>query len=46
MAKKDGVQKETKKEVKLVKMVNGDLKADVHPDEVKNYEAVGFQKVN
>lgn len=45
MSKKDGVQKETKKEVNLVAMIKGDLKADVHPDEVENYRAGGYTEI-
>lgn len=45
MAKKDGVQKETKKEVKTVPMIKGDLTADVHPDEVENYRAGGYREI-
>jgi len=33
-----------KKESKLIKMKKDDKKADVHPDEVKNYELGGYKK--
>jgi len=45
MSKKNGVQKEAKKEVKLVPMIKGDLKADVHPNEVENYRNGGYTEI-
>lgn len=41
-------QKQEDRKVKLVKMIReteeGPTKADVHPDEVENYAAAGWQK--
>ena len=45
MAKNNEPQKETKKELKLVPMIKGDLKADVHPLEVENYRAGGYTEI-
>lgn len=43
--KKNEVQEEIKKEIKLVPMIKGDLKADVHPDEVENYALGGYELI-
>jgi hypothetical protein len=37
--------KDDNQEVKLILMSKGELMADVHPDEVQNYRAGGFQEV-
>jgi hypothetical protein len=34
----------TEKKVKLIKMYKGDAVADVHPDEVENYQSGGWSK--
>lgn len=46
LPKEDKMTKKTlPKEDKLVKMVKGELKADVHPDMVSDYIAGGYKEV-